>query len=130
MTNFNWQGHTISQNNKFQPYPTVGQLQVRSMSNQHHNQKFQDLHLVDHIWIAHNIWSKRRKEVESSAFVDSLLELGLRDLHEKADNVNHSVAVSLAYSVVLTDECLELIEALGDDALHKDAVVRTVSFSV
>jgi len=60
--------------------------------------------------------------VESSVFVDSLLELGLRDLHKKADNVNHNVVVPLAYSAVLTGECLELIEALGDNALHKDAV--------
>jgi len=63
-------------------------------------------------------------------FVDSLLELGLRDLHEKADNVNHNVAVPLAYLAVLTGKCLKLIEALGDDALHKNTVVRTVSLSL
>ena len=84
-TNYNRLGHTVCRGNRHQPYPSMASIVARSGVNNHRNERFLDLYIMDKVWAVKRIWKERIKSVELSPFQEAMLESGLREFHESQD---------------------------------------------
>ena len=60
----------------------MASIVARSSVNNHRNERFPDLYIMDKVWAAKRIWKERIKSVELSPFQEAMLESGLREFHK------------------------------------------------
>ena len=113
--------------NRHQPYPSMASIVARSSVNNHRNERFPDLYIMDKVWAAKRIWKERIKSVELSPFQEAMLESGLREFHESQDQMPGCADVPIGFASVMAGECFEAIGELTDELIHKDLLVRRLS---
>ena len=126
-TNYNRLGHTVCRGNRHQPYPSMASIVARSSVNNHRNERFSDLYIMDKVWAAKRIWKERIKSVELSPFQEAMLESGLREFHESQDQMPGCADIPIGFASVMAGECFETIGELTDEMIHNDLLVRRLS---
>ena len=126
-TNYNHLGHTVCRGNQHQPYPSMASIVARSNVNNHCNERFPDLYVMDKVWAAKRIWKERIKSIELSPFQEAMLESGLREFHESQDQMPGCADVPIGFASVMVGECFEAIGELTDELIHNDLLVRRLS---
>ena len=126
-TNYNCLGHTVCCGNRHQPYPSMASIVARSSVNDHHNERFPDLFIMDKVWATKRIWKERIKSVKLSPFQEAMLESGLREFHESQDQMPGCADVLIGFASVMAGECFEVIGELTDEMIHNDLLVRRLS---
>ena len=102
-------------------------MKARTEVNNHHHEKFHNLFMKDQVWTAPEIWSWQVKQIEMTAFQEAMLERSLAEYCMTEDAAPDEVAVLIAYVAVMAGECLEMIDNLSEDVIHKDLMVGITS---
>ena len=97
---------------------------ARMEVNNHHNERFPDLYVMDKVWATKRIWREQIKSVELSPFQEAMLESGLRQFHESQDQMPGCANVPIGFASVMVGECFEVIWELVDEIIHNDLLVR------
>ena len=126
-TNYNRLGHTVCRGNQHQPYPLMASVIAWMELNNHCNERFPDLYIMDKVWAVKRIWKERIKSVKLSPFQEAMLESGLREFHESQDQILGCADVPIGFASAMTGECFEAIRELTDEMIHNDLLVRRLS---
>ena len=105
-TNYNRLGHTVCRGNQHQPYPSMASIVARSSVNNHHNERFPDLYIMDKVWAVKRIWKERIKSIKLSPFQEAMLELGLREFHESQDQMLGCANIPIGFASVMVGSVL------------------------
>ena len=74
--------------------------------NNHRNERFPDLYIMDKVWAAKRIWKEWIKSVELSPFQEAMLESGLREFHESQDQMLGCADVPIGFASVMAGNVL------------------------
>ena len=105
----------------------MASIVARSNVNNHRNERFPDLFIMDKVWAAKRIWKERIKSVQLSPFQEAMLESGLREFHESQDQMTGCTDVPIGFALVMAGECFKAIGELTDEMIHNDLLVRRLS---